>query len=109
LSARLADALLVLPEAEPAGPDSEAVSRALARLTRDDQELLLLVDVEGLNRDEVSVVLGASRPVVRVRLHRARQRLVRELATEGIHPRSTQVPRGVPAASHTLTPPEVTR
>jgi len=107
LSTRLAEALQVLPEAQPAGPDGVAVSRALNRLTRADQELLMLVDVEGLTRDEVSVVLGASRPVVRVRLHRARQRLIHELSAEGIHPQSKQVPRNVPAAPHALATPEV--
>ena len=52
----------------------EAVLAALARLRPADQELLRLVAWEGLTNAEIAVVLGWSRPLVSVRLHRARQR-----------------------------------
>lgn len=109
LSGRLAEALLVLPEPQQ-GPDGAAIGRALRRLTEDDRELLSLVDVEGLGREEVCVVLGVSRAVARVRLHRARQRFIRELAAEGIRPRmSRSGPSGLQAATQAMPSPEVTR
>lgn len=50
------------------------VARAFAALSEPDREILALVAWEGLTREELSVALGVSRPVVRLRLHRARRR-----------------------------------
>ena len=58
----------------------DAVLSALATLRPADQELLRLVAWEGLTNTEIAVVLGCSRLVVGVRLHRARQRLRAALA-----------------------------
>jgi RNA polymerase sigma factor (sigma-70 family) len=69
---------------EPGGPTAEQIARAFRRLSGDDRELLALVAWEDLGRDEIAVVLGISRPLVRLRLHRARQRLTKELSAEGI-------------------------
>jgi RNA polymerase sigma-70 factor (ECF subfamily) len=52
-----------------------ALARAFASLSDSDRELLTLVAWEGLTRDELAAALGASRAVVRLRLHRARKRL----------------------------------
>ncbi len=64
-----------------ADPDEElaSVAAAFARLREDDRELLALVAWEELNPGEVARVLGCSRNAVRIRLHRARRRLAREL------------------------------
>lgn len=64
--------------------DDGAVARAFAALSDGDRELLTLVGWDGLDRDDMAVVLGCSRGAVRVRLHRARQRFARELAAVGV-------------------------
>ena len=55
------------------GSDSR-VARAFAALSEPDREILALVAWEGLTREELSVALSVSRPVVRLRLHRAQRR-----------------------------------
>jgi RNA polymerase sigma factor (sigma-70 family) len=50
------------------------VARAFAALSESDREILALLAWEGLTRDELSIALGVSRPVARLRLHRARRR-----------------------------------
>lgn len=59
--------------AAPGGHDSR-VARAFAALSEPDREILALVAWEGLTREELSIALGVSRPVARLRLHRARRR-----------------------------------
>ncbi len=59
-----------------------AVLRALHSLTDRDQEVLLLVAWDGLDRQQAAAVLGVSTGAFAVRLHRARRRLVRALAAE---------------------------
>jgi RNA polymerase sigma factor (sigma-70 family) len=74
-----ADSELLAPR--PANPDGEVawVAAAFARLGHSDQELLALAAWEELDAGEIAVVLGCSRNAARVRLHRARRRLAREL------------------------------
>ncbi len=62
---------------ETVGPPDEtsALARAFASLNESDRELLSLVAWEGLSREDLQIALGASRAVVRLRLHRARKRL----------------------------------
>lgn len=60
--------------------DLDIVS-ALGSLSASDQELLLLVAWERLSGEQVAEVLGIRRGTVAVRLHRARRRLQRVLAT----------------------------
>ncbi|HEU0130248.1 MAG TPA: RNA polymerase sigma factor [Mycobacteriales bacterium] len=74
LTERLAADLAVLGEAVPAPEPDGSVTRAFAALSDSDRELLALVAWEGLTHEELAVALGVSRPVVRVRLHRARHR-----------------------------------
>ncbi len=57
----------------PAGSDGR-VARAFAALSESDRDVLALVAWEGLTRAELAVALGVSRPVARLRLHRARRR-----------------------------------
>lgn len=59
-----------------------ATAQALASLSDSDQELLLLVAWERLSRGEIATVLGLTMGTVAVRLHRARRRLQRALATQ---------------------------
>ncbi|GAA2209782.1 sigma-70 family RNA polymerase sigma factor [Nonomuraea monospora] len=54
--------------------------QAFQRLADDDRELLSLVAWEGLSGPEIAKVLGCSRGAARLRLHRARKRLAKELA-----------------------------
>jgi RNA polymerase sigma-70 factor (ECF subfamily) len=74
-----------LKSAEPAeafsqvdSPDSELVA-SLQRLSAADQEILALAAWEELEPREAAVVLGVSPAWYRVRLHRAKRRLLREL------------------------------
>jgi predicted DNA-binding protein (UPF0251 family) len=83
--------------AERPAPDS-AVMAALARLEEADRELITLVAWEGLDRDQIATMLGCSRATIRVRLHRARRRLVRLLGEEGHHG-----PRPSPSTSTQFT------
>ncbi|MGP3959267.1 RNA polymerase sigma factor [Nonomuraea sp. 3N208] len=64
--------------ASAAGQD--VAYQAFKRLSDDDRELLALVAWEGLNGPEIAKVLGCSRGAARLRLHRARKRLAKELA-----------------------------
>lgn len=61
-----------------------AVGQAFRALPDDDRELLSLVAWEGLDHGEIASVLGCSRNAVRIRLHRARKRLARELSAAGM-------------------------
>jgi RNA polymerase sigma-70 factor (ECF subfamily) len=80
--------------AAPAGADLALadVVAALERLAQGDQELLKLVAWEGLDLGAAATVLGISGPTCRVRLHRARKRLGRELARDVPEPRRQRVP-----------------
>ena len=51
------------------------VRAVLGELAPGDQELLRLTEWDGLDVGEVAAVLGCSPAAVKVRLHRARQRL----------------------------------
>ena len=65
--------------------DNDAFDRvrdALARLRPADTEILQLTTWEELSHAEIAVVLDCSINAVAIRLHRARQRLADELATE---------------------------
>jgi RNA polymerase sigma-70 factor (ECF subfamily) len=70
------------------GPDSVLIS-ALQRLSATDQEVLALAAWEELRPREAAIVLGVSPAWYRVRLHRAKRRLLRELeesASSAGHP-----------------------
>lgn len=53
-----------------------AVLRAMTALSEDDREILILVAWQGLTPRDAAKVLGCTPAAVRVRLHRARKRLV---------------------------------
>ena len=84
---------------EIATPDRSELSDveiALARLGDDDRELLRLIAWEELARDEIAIALGVSRATVRVRLHRARQRLLEQMA-------SANNDKRLPATGHVVS------
>ncbi|GAA0743857.1 sigma-70 family RNA polymerase sigma factor [Dactylosporangium roseum] len=56
--------------------------RAWSRLSRDDQRILLLADVDGRTGEEIGEVLGISAATARKRLERARER-ARALLRDG--------------------------
>jgi len=58
---------------------------ALGRLSAREQEVLLIVAWDGLDSAHAAQVLGCSIPAFRVRLHRARRRMAKEL-TDGRMP-----------------------
>ena len=64
---------------EPAG----RVAAALARLPARDREAITLIAWDGLRPAEAATVLGQSPATFRVRLHRAKRRLRRELERGG--------------------------
>ncbi|MGF7233952.1 MAG: RNA polymerase sigma factor [Frankia sp.] len=61
------------------GPDRAGIARAWAALAEPERELLGLIAWEGLSRAEAAEVLGCTRGVLRVRLHRARAHFARAL------------------------------
>lgn len=79
-----------LPAAHPVPPDELAISRgehdavrvALARLTKLDQTILWLREVEGQSYSNIATILEVKAGSARVRCHRARRRL--EVAYEAI-------------------------
>jgi RNA polymerase sigma-70 factor, ECF subfamily len=83
LGQRLAESLRTELATHPA-PSGEAaeVLRAMAGLSEEDRELLLLVSWEGLSPGEAAKVLEISSLAARSRLHRARRRL-RTLTEDG--------------------------
>ncbi len=74
-----ADALANLISAERAG----TVKRALDRLSGENRLLLAMIYYDGLGIDEIARRLGLNAAAVRVRKHRALQRLSAELGESG--------------------------
>lgn len=95
-------------DADPdTGPDGDAIAAAFSRLKDDDREVLTLVGVEELDREQVAEVLGCSRANVRLRLHRARRRFAHELQRVGIDPqRSAAAGHGVGRRATACPDPE---
>lgn len=79
LAVRLREELAAWQESAVELDPDDAVRRAFRRLSAGERELLSLVAWEGLSTDQIAVVLGCSRGAVRIRLHRARKHLAREL------------------------------
>lgn len=82
LHERLVATAVVEVEPGPERRSSESVvMRALASLSQRDQEVLLLVAWDGFDRARAAQVMGVSTALLSLRLHRARRRLVRALAS----------------------------
>ena len=69
-------------DAVVAADERRTVLAALARLRPSDQEILRLAVWEELPHREIAAVMGCPEPAVAVRLHRARNRLAREIGKE---------------------------
>jgi len=69
-----------------------ALRRAMASLSAEDQEVLILRDLEGLRGSEAAEVLGIGLRALKSRLHRARLRLAASLRSLGTE--DEQAPRG---------------
>ena len=83
LHERLAATTPIIAEQEPEAFDRDsALMRALRSLNRLDQEVLLLVAWDGLDRAQAAAVLGITGGLFSVRLHRARRRLARALKAQ---------------------------
>jgi RNA polymerase sigma factor (sigma-70 family) len=80
LQERLSQAGDVLGAWEFDGVPDRPLARALAELSDDDRELLLLVAWEELEPEQTALAFGCSRRTLAVRLHRARRRLTDVLA-----------------------------
>lgn len=91
LGGRLAESLRteLATHPEPNGEAARAL-RAMAGLSGEDRELLLLVSWEGLSPSEAAKVLAISSLAARSRLHRARRRL--RTLMEGDEPAAHQSP-----------------
>jgi RNA polymerase sigma factor (sigma-70 family) len=94
---RLANELHAAPP--PHAPvENEALRLALASLPEKEREILTLTAWEGLRPAEIAAVLGTSANVVRVRLHRARARVRRQLLRERAEaPEITTPPQRCPS------------
>lgn len=60
----------------------DEVRRALARLSLEDREVLVLREIEGFSLEECAAQLGLGRPALKSRLHRARLRFIAHLRGE---------------------------
>lgn len=81
LASRLSSLSRSWPESwEPPAEMGTDLAHALRRLSEREREALLLVAWEGLDAKRAAQVVGCTAAAFRVRLHRARQRVARELA-----------------------------
>jgi RNA polymerase sigma-70 factor, ECF subfamily len=85
---RLVFELATSSPANPREPDDVVLARteiaqALMRMPDSQRELVLLIAWEGLTNREAAIALGCSRAALDTRLHRARRRLSKELASLG--------------------------
>jgi RNA polymerase sigma factor (sigma-70 family) len=95
LDERLArEASVAAPGTDPADAlgGRDELGAALARLEEAEREVLRLVAWEGLSTGDGARVVGCSPGAFRVRLHRARRKLAKELKTTGHRPREGRRP-----------------
>ena len=78
---RLESELRLQQTAEVATAADAPVLNALATITLAEREVLMLDAWENLSSSEAAAVLGCSATAYRIRLHRARKRLIRALET----------------------------
>ncbi len=107
LSDRLAEELGELARGwhDPLPSDLAPLACAWWRLRAQDRELLGFVAWEGLSHAELSRLLGCSRTVVKLRLHRARRRFAAELAKAGVEVDAALGDAKSPAAPAESCPP----
>jgi RNA polymerase sigma-70 factor (ECF subfamily) len=69
-----------------AGETGRAIAAALGKLQENDRAVVLLREVQGLAYDEIARTLEMPLGTVKAKLHRARDRLRRELVESGVRP-----------------------
>ena len=79
--------------------ESERLHEAVLRIPPSYRLVLVLHDMEGLDTAEVAKIMGLQEGTIRVRLHRARLFVRRELAkpTPAVEPKQKTTPSGKPA------------
>ena len=100
LTLRLAhESNIVAPASDPAESLSrrDAFSTAFALLAEPEREVLRLVAWDGLDIRDAAHVLGCSPGAFRVRLHRARRKLAKQLEATGHLPREDRAAVSNPA------------
>ena len=85
------------------GADAMLAVRALRHLTEDDREILMLVGWEGLGSAELARLLGCSPTAARIRLHRARARLIAEMERLGLVTKQQRASRHSPVRERVPT------
>ena len=75
------------PEAPAVRSEAGRVRNVIQKLTPPDRMVLVLRDMEGFSDEQVAAITGLRSGTVRVRLHRARL-LVRKELMKGMKPRS---------------------
>jgi len=73
------------------GDSDQDLAAAMASLSADDQELLRLIAWEELEPQQAAEALGISAGTLRVRLHRARNRLTKALEQSATHVACTPI------------------
>lgn len=63
-----------------------AISEALGRLGEADRTIVLLREVQGMAYDEIARTMNMPMGTIKAKLHRARERLRRDLAASGVTP-----------------------
>jgi RNA polymerase sigma factor (sigma-70 family) len=84
LTARLAQEIASLDRTTSPANDAGVALAGFQALRPADREILGLASWEGLSIAELTAALGCSPNAAKIRLHRARRRLVRELAKRGV-------------------------
>jgi RNA polymerase sigma-70 factor (ECF subfamily) len=107
IGAQLAAALASPPDANEG--DALIAATALDRISADDRELLMLAGWEGLAPAQLGHLLGCSPAAARVRLHRARGRLVVEMRRLGILAKPATAARHLPERDLFRDSPEEAR
>ena len=71
------------PDSNSPEHDVEAVRRAIEKLGSSAREVIVLRYYNGLSYEEISSVLGISKPTINGRLTRAKQKIARYLKRSG--------------------------
>ncbi|MGI9648142.1 MAG: RNA polymerase sigma factor [Acidimicrobiia bacterium] len=88
---RLVEKVAAQPELVAAGPEvqvvrmaeNEAVLAALGRLPERDREMILLIEWEGLSREQVAAMMSVTRAAIDKRMTRAYKKMARSLRLDG--------------------------
>jgi RNA polymerase sigma-70 factor (ECF subfamily) len=84
LATRVAEEIAQLDRLAVPIPDGVGARSAFQALPPADREVLALATWEGLGTVELAAALRCSPNAAKIRLHRARRRLIRELARHGV-------------------------